>query len=161
MDLKYKINANTRIKNIVLATTFGGISIWSLSMTNETSSTSFLLIFLLLLSFYIFYDTIRNSNSVIVNHLGIYSKINGMGLIEWKYIADLSKIKTNRGNFLKVKLHNNDKLLYSKNFIVSRLMQTNIKKFGTPVVIPENEFGKPISEIIREIELFKKNIKSI
>ncbi|SHJ78645.1 hypothetical protein SAMN04488007_1429 [Maribacter aquivivus] len=157
-SIKYKKDANTRIKSIVLSSVFGVISLYILLNAEKHTLYSLFPAFFLIISIWGLYDSIFRSNSIIINRSGINIRTNGMGIVEWKFIDDFSKGKLSRGNCLIVELNNIDLFLNTKSYPIRNLMNTNTKKFGSPIVIPEAEFGKSIEEVINEIKEYQKLI---
>jgi len=157
-SIKYKKDFNTRIKTILLSSIFGVFSLFILVNIEEHTLYSLFPVFLLIISIMGLYGAIFRSNSIIINKSGINSKVNGMGIVEWKFIDDFSKGKLSRGNCLIVELNNIDLFLNTKSYPLQKLMNTNTKKFGSPIVIPEAEFGKSIEEVINEIREYQKLI---
>lgn len=94
-----------------------------------------------------------------VDEKGLYSAINGMKLLEWKYV-DHFELNTNKNNqsFLVVYLNDMELFLRRKNSVSRLLMRSNVKALGSPVVFPQTEFDKPLEEVKKELEAYQKGL---
>ncbi|MBX9850407.1 MAG: hypothetical protein K2X86_01460 [Cytophagaceae bacterium] len=144
---KYYRSAFRRRNAIIINTCTILISIVFLVYINLKSEL-FTLIFLSLIIFgaYSLFRQFLNKPSVIISAKGIYTFSNFCGWIEWKYIE---RIEIDRGmnmELIVIKINDIDGFLKPKNFIAKTLMKTNIKKFGTPALIPMSEIDVEFSE---------------
>jgi hypothetical protein len=101
---------------------------------------------------------LRNKVMITVNKQGIKSDLNASGLISWSYIEGF-EIKPRPGGLAIVaKINNPEMLLNEKSRFSRSLMKTNFKKFGSPVVFPDQFFHKPAQEVVEELENYRKSV---
>lgn len=96
-----------------------------------------------------------NSDTVIINTEGIYSNVNKMGLIKWSFIEgfEIKKLKNTSG--IVVKINDQEGLLREMNPVSKVLMSSNIKRLGSPVILPESEMDKPLEIVLTELTAYK------
>lgn len=102
----------------------------------------------LLISLYFAKNTFGSKPTVLVDHEGIKTRVNSIGLVAWKHIKGFEKENGVNSEFIMVLIDNIDELLAEKSIVVAALMKSNVKKMGSPVVIPKQEFGKPLDEVL-------------
>ncbi|MBC8756539.1 hypothetical protein H2O64_17840 [Kordia sp. YSTF-M3] len=103
---------------------------------------------------FIFYSFTANKPTVIVNDEGIRSTTNGMGIIAWKYITGFEIKKGINFKAIVITINDEDDFFKDKSNLAKGLMKTNIKRFGSPVIIPESEFNVSMLEAIEMIEAY-------
>lgn len=104
---------------------------------------------------FIFYSFITNKPTVIVNEEGIKNGANGMGSIAWKYITGFEIKKGINFIAIVIKINDEEDFFKDKSKLAKGLMKTNVKRFGSPVIIPESEFNVPLLEAIEMIEKYR------
>ena len=73
------------------------------------------------------------SETGINDNLSIFS----CGEIPWSEISNVEIKRAFSSNFLTVQLFDNNKYLLGKNFLTRRILNSFIKKWGTPIIISE------------------------
>lgn len=106
----------------------------------------------LLISLYFAKSTFGSEPTVLVDHDGIKTRVNSIGLVAWKHIKGFEKEKGVNSEFIMVLIDDIDELLAEKGKVAGALMKSNVKKMGSPVVIPKQEFGKPLDEVLAELK---------
>lgn len=91
-----------------------------------------------------------------VDEKGLHSAINGMKLLEWKYVDHFEIKENNKQSFLVVYLNDTELFLQRKNSVSRLLMRSNVKALGSPVALPQAEFDKPLEEVKKELEVYQK-----
>ena len=154
--LIYKKSNRNIIKEIILLIMIISLSIFMI-ITFEGSTTVFLFLPLILISLFFLIATAinRNKPTVIVDSNGIKSKVNGMGIVEWKFVQEIKIVKGIRTTFLVVKINEVDDFLKNKSKISQKLMKSNIGRLGSPCVIPETQFEKPLVNVVNEIKRYQ------
>ena len=104
---------------------------------------------------YLIYRALKSKNTVTVSSEGIYSSVNGMGLIRWEHIKAFEIKNAFNARVLVVHVYDTGKLLDEMKMIPKHLMRTNIKTLGSAVIIPESEFELPLEEAKMKIENYK------
>lgn len=110
------------------------------------------------LGIYFIRQSYRETDTVIVNQKGISSRVNGMGLIPWRFIEGLEIKEAVNAKVLVVEINNTEKLLRTVNAVSRRMMASNIKKLKSPVVIPQAEFHEPLEKAKEKIEEYRKGL---
>jgi hypothetical protein len=105
---------------------------------------------------FIFYSFITNKPTVIVNEEGIKNNANGMGSVAWKYITGFEIKKGINFKAIVIKINDEEGFFKDKSKLTKGLMKTNVKRFGSPVVIPESEFNIAMPQAIQMIEKYRK-----
>jgi hypothetical protein len=90
--------------------------------------------------------------AVLVNKYGIKTNVNGIGLVPWIEIEDFEIVEGPNTEFIKVIINDNNTLLSRKNRLTKILMKSNVKRLGSIVVIPKQEFDKPLIEVLTELK---------
>ena len=111
----------------------------------------------LVIAIYQLFKAIINAPTVIINEDGINSKVNGMGLIRWDLIERFEIKKPAKTPMLVIIINDEKKLFEGINKLSTLIMKSNIKKLGSPVVIPESEFNEPLEIVIDKIEVFRNS----
>jgi hypothetical protein len=104
------------------------------------------------------FKAVTNKSSVIVGSEGIRNNTNGIGLIRWEYIAEMEIKNISNDQALVINVTDSEKLLAEKNPLTRMLLKFNMKRLGSPVVISQREFNKPLPEVIEEIRKFKASL---
>lgn len=115
-------------------------------------------VFLLGYGFYSLKRIISNAETVVVNEKGISSRVNKMGLVKWEYIKAFEIKDAINSKVLVVYINDHEKLLSEMNRVSKILMKTNIKRLGSPVIIPESEFNDSLYEVKKRIEEYKNSL---
>ena len=102
---------------------------------------------------------IKKKPTVILDSKGVTTRVNKIGLVKWEHIENFNIQKIINSEVIAIELKDNQKLLDEKCKIVSALIRTNIKKLGTPVCIPKQEFEIPIEEVLAKFIDFKLNLE--
>lgn len=159
-DLNYKKNPK-RIKKdrilSIISLSFSTIMLIK-SIADESIFGIVLFSFFALAGIYLTLKAFKNSNTVKVNKDGIFNKTNSMGLIEWKFITDFEILTAMGNQFLVIKINDHEKLLNEMSRFARTLMKTNIKKFGSPVIIASNEFNESLDEVKTKLQEYKETI---
>lgn len=100
---------------------------------------------------------IKKKPTVTIGSLGVTVRVNRIGLVKWEHIDDFKIQKMVNGEAIIFDIKDHEKLLHEKSRVISALMRTNIKKIGSPVCIPKQEFDLPLIEVLRIFIDFKIN----
>jgi hypothetical protein len=160
MDIiRYKQNNKNRIRSII-AQSFLLISITITLLAIENYSKIILAVALILSSLCLFFiiKGLLNRDTIVINSIGIYSKVNGMGLIKWSFIDGFEIKKIINSTGIIVKINDQEGLLDEMNFVSKILMKSNIKKLGSPVILPESEFNESLEIVIVKLIAYKKSL---
>jgi len=99
--------------------------------------------------------SLMNTDTVIVDEIGIRSRVNGMGLVKWSYVEDFEIVKLRNSMGILFHINNHEALLNEMNSMSRGMMRTNIKKLGSPVIIPQPELHKPLEIVLQELLEYK------
>lgn len=159
-DIRFKKNKKNRKKEIIKAGLTAILSIVMLVFGIYNNSRFTIIVFagLFILGFYLIYNSIKNKDTVIINEKGISSNTNGMGLIRWEYIEDFEIQNAVNAKIFVVKINDFEKLLFEMNKISRQLMKSNIKKLGSPVIIPASEFNESLNNVKMRIEKYRNSL---
>lgn len=159
-DIRFKKNPKNNKREIIKAGMTSVLSVFMLIYGVQYNSLFIIIVFavFLVLGLYLIYSSLQNKDTVVINEKGISSNANGMGLIEWKYIEDFEIKKAVNAIVLVVKINDIEKLLSQMSKGSKLLMKTNIKKLGSPVIIPESEFNEPLITAKDRIEKYKNSL---
>lgn len=83
----------------------------------------------------------ENKYGIKINDEGIYDNSTSInsGLIKWENIESIEKSKVVNQNFIRVIVNNpNDFINRQKNILTRKNVETNFKKFGSPIQISTN-----------------------
>jgi len=83
----------------------------------------------------------ENKYGIKINDEGIYDNSTSInsGLIKWENIESIEKSKVVNQNFIIVIVNNpNDFIDRQKNILTRKNVETNFKKFGSPIQISTN-----------------------
>jgi hypothetical protein len=120
---------------------------------------SYFVYFFLLFSFLSSFRVLMRKWTLVVDEKGLHSAVNGMQLVEWKYIDHFFIKKNNRNqSFLVVKLNEEEAYLKTKNPMTRLLMRSNVRALGSSVVLPQAEFHKDLEEVKAEIEAYQQRL---
>ena len=100
--------------------------------------------------------TLMNKDTVIVDQFGIRSRVNGMGLVKWSFIEDFEIIKMRNSMGILFHINDHEALLNEMNPMSRGMMKTNIKKLGSPVIIPQQELHKLLEDVLLEWRDYKE-----
>jgi hypothetical protein len=156
-ELRFQKNQKSK-KREVLKASFIILFAILILMIQYNQITIIISIIFLILGLYLIYCSLKNKNTVFVSEKGILSSVNGMSLIKWEHIRDFEIKKAVNANVLVVNVSDTDKLLNEMNKVSKQLMSTNIKKLGSPVIIPESEFNNSLEEVKSKIENYKNSL---
>lgn len=156
-DLKFTKNKKSKRKQIILSCIILVVISILLIMRQTTINIS-IFISLSIVACYMLYQTLKDKETVIINEKGIFSNVNNMGLIKWEHIKSFEIKKVFNQKLLIVNVLESEKLLNDKGSISKILMKSNIKKTGSPVVIPESEFNYPIDIVIIKLQDYKNRL---
>ncbi len=159
-DIRFKKNKKYKRKEMIKGGFVLILSVAMLIYGVHSNSLINIIVFtgILVLGLYLIYNSFKNNDTVIINEKGISSSTNGMGLINWKYIEDFEIKKAFNTNVLVVKVNDLEKLLSEMSKVSKQLMKSNIKKLGSPVIIPESEFNEPLDKVKDRIEKYKNSL---
>lgn len=159
-DIRFKKNKKAKYKGLILSGFSILVSILMIVIGIQINKIPIIVIFtlFLIIGLYLIYKSILNQDTVIVDKKGITSITNGMGLVKWEYIVNLKITKAINSNVLVIEINNEEKLLAEMNNISKQLMKTNIKRLGSPVIIPESEFNTTLEDVIKRIEKYKNSL---
>ncbi len=104
---------------------------------------------------YLLYKNTINSSTIKVTFEEIYSNVNRMDLIKLEYIDDFEIKNDVNTHVLVIEINNQKKFLDSVNKISKAIMLSNIKKLGSPVIIPVPEFNEALEIVIEKIKNYK------
>jgi len=157
-DLRFKKNRKSIKREIMKAIMVIILAILILVLQSDQIAMVIISTALVILALFLIYNSLKNKNTVIVNKNGILSRTNGMSLIKWEYIESFEIRKAVNAVVLVVKVNDIDKLLSEMNKISKQLMKSNIKKLGSPVIIPESEFNDSLTNAKDKIEEYKNSL---
>ena len=159
-EFSFKKSAKNRTKDILLSIVLIIVSSLMLVKSYNDDSKFGLIIFSILLfgGVYLLFKALNNKSTVIVNKEGISNNTNGMGLIPWKFIEGFEISRVGASQALVIKTNDDQALLSRMNGISRKLMQSNISKLGSPVVIMENEFDESLSTVKTKLEDYKDSL---
>ena len=157
-DLQFKKNRKSVRREIMKAIMVVILAILIFVIQSDQLTMVIISAGLVILGFYLIYNSLKNKNTVIVNKRGILSSTNGMSLIKWEYIEGFEIKKAVNTEVLVVTVNDIDTLLSEMNRISKQLMKTNIKKLGSPVIIPKSEFNDSLTEAKAKIEKYKNSL---
>ncbi len=159
-DIRFKKNKKKNKREIIKAGMTAILSVAMIIYGAYIDSLFIIIVFagFLVLGLYLIYNSLKNKDTVIINEKGISSNTNKMGLIKWKYIEDFEIKNTVNTKVLVVKVNDLEKLLNEMTKVSKLLMKTNIKKLGSPVIIPESEFNEPLDNVKDRIEKYKNSL---
>ena len=160
MEFSFKKSAKNRAKDILLSIVLIITSSLMLVKAYNDDSKIGLIIFSLLLfgGAVLLFKALINKTTVVVTKEGIHNNTNGMGLVQWKYIAGFEISKIRNTEVLIVKINDYEDFLSKMNSISRNLMKSNIKKLGSPVAIMENEFDEALSAVKTKLEDYKDSL---
>ncbi|MDA1345431.1 MAG: hypothetical protein O3A07_07910 [Bacteroidetes bacterium] len=102
----------------------------------------------------------ENKYGIKINDEGIYDNSTSInsGLIKWENIESIEKSKVVNQNFIRVIVNNpNEFIERQTNFLIRKNVETNIKKFGSPIQISANGLKIGFNELYELItEEFNK-----
>lgn len=159
-DLRFKKSKKRKIKNQIVSLIIALLSITMVMFGILSKSNSILFVFLglFIIEIYLIIKSVHTVDSIIVNINGISTRINGMGLIEWKYIEDFEIKNGINTMVLLVKINNTEKLLRAVSKESRKSMLKNIRKFGSPVVIPQTELHDSINHVKRRLLSYRNTL---
>lgn len=159
-DLIFTKSKQNRILGLIISIVLIILSIYMIVhfLKLNLILNSIIFIFLLGISIYMLYKNIMNTPTVRVNHIGIKSNVNGMGMIKWELIDGFEIKKAINARVIAVKINDQNTLMNDINKVSKKLMNTNIKKLGSPVVIPKSEFQLPLEIVLDKIESYRSNL---
>ncbi len=154
--IRYKRKNRSRIFSLIIHFVIV-ISISIALLILENYSKILLAAGLILMAQAIFFiiKGLLNRYTVIINNEGIYTNVNKMGIINWSFIEgfEIKKLKNISG--IVVKINDNEGLLREMNPVSKALMSSNIKRLGSPVILPESEMDKPLEIVLAELNAYK------
>lgn len=159
-EIRFNKNRKSKIRGLILSIFTSLLAIVMIFLGIQSQSNSIVIIFtgFLALGIYLITKSIQTSDTVIVNKVGISSKVNGMGLITWEFIESFEIKKAVNTTVLVINVNDSEKLLSTINKASQKLMKSNIKRLGSPVVIPQSEFHEPLEVSLSKIEKYKNNL---
>jgi hypothetical protein len=159
-SISYKKNKKAKNKELILSGIAIAMSLFMIKYSDQNNMILFIAMFLGLPGFalYVIYNSLLDNATVTVNQFGISSNTNLMGLVKWEYIVDFEIEKAVNSKVLVVNINDIESFLSEKNIISTQLMKSNIKRLGSPVIIPESEFNYSLDVVKREIEDYKNSI---
>lgn len=159
-EVRFKKNKKSKVTGIVISIViiFFASAMSILCMQSQYNLSLIIFIVFLVYGFYLLIKLLINADTVTVNTNGILSQVNGRGSIEWKFIEGLEISKAIHSKVLVVKVKDLDNLFKTVNKVSKKLMKTNIKRYGNPVVIPQSEFNEPLENVKERIENYKNRL---
>ena len=88
---------------------------------------------------------------------GITTAVNGVGVIPWEFINGFSIGKGINFEALVILLNDEEAFFQGKNTFVKRLMQSNIRRFGSPAIIPASEFHVSLPEVVEQLKAYQNS----
>jgi hypothetical protein len=157
-ELVFKRNRKSKNAGLALNLLAIFIALFAFFIVENNYFINFIIIATLVLNFKLLIDNVRNVSSVKVNQEGIFTRVNGIGLIKWEFIEgiEIKKLKNSMGIIFKI--GQPEKLFKEKNFITVFLMKTNLKALESPVIIPKEEFDVPIETALEKIENYRNTL---
>jgi len=125
---------------------------------NPSNITIIIGICFLALGVYLLVKSYSTSATVILNEHGLTSRVNAMGLIEWKFIDGFELKNALNTSVIMVRINEPTKLLHGINRVSKKLMESNIHRLGSPVVIPADEFDESLDLVLEKMEQFRRNL---
>lgn len=158
--LKFKKNKKSKTKGIFMSSFVIVLSLVVLFFGLVGLSPVIMIIYcgFLFLGVYLLTKALSNKETVVVDTDGIVTKVNGAGLIHWKFIKGFELKKIGRINFLVVLLKDDKGYLETVSQVKRSIMKTNIKRLGSPIAIPQSEFHLPLEEVKENLEAFKQQL---
>lgn len=158
--IRFKKNKKRKIRDQVKSVLTSLLAIIMILLGIQIQSNSLIIIFVGFLGFgiYLIIKSFSTADTVVVNNKGISSNVNGMGLIDWKFIEDFEIKKAVNAMVLVVIINDTEKLLSTVNKVSQKLMKSNIKRLGSPVIIPQSEFHEPLQLVKEKIEKYKNSL---
>ena len=159
-DIRFKKNKKHIKREIIKGVLSIVLSLCMLIFVIKSNEIISIVIFiaLIILGIYLIYNSLKNKDTVIVNEKGVFSRTNGMNLIKWEYIENFEIKKALNAKVLVININDTDKLLNEMNKVSKQLMTSNIKKLGSPVIIPESEFDESLNIVKERIENYKNSL---
>lgn len=159
-DLRFTKNKKSIQRAKALAIAIVILALVMLGLGTMIISSSMILSFLILLGFgiYLMIQNFGANDTVVVNQHGINSRVNAMGRIDWEHIEGFEIRKAVNTMVLVIKINDPEKLLSTKNKASKALMRSNIKRLGSPVVIPEPEFHEPLNVVKEKMENYRQGL---
>jgi hypothetical protein len=87
------------------------------------------------------------------DHEGIYFDVSllNRGLIPWDNVKEYALIRLAGRNFLLIHMKSPFQLIDAREGIRRRIMLTNLKRYGTPAVVPASLVAGDPAEVLRQI----------
>lgn len=111
--------------------------------------------FLFLLGSYGLFRLSLNKPTVIVNSEGIKSNLNNFGFIPWEFIVGFEIKEGINFTAIVIILTNQDEFFKNKGSLVTKIMNVNIARFGSPMVLSESFFNVPLLKVIQLLQHYK------
>lgn len=156
-ELIFKRNRKSKHAGLAISLLAIFVALLAFFMLENNYLMYFIIIATLVLNFKLLIDNIRNVSIVKVNQKGIFTRVNGIGLIKWEFIEDIEIKKLKNSMGIVFKIGQPEKLFKEKNFITVFLMKTNLKALGSPVIIPKEEFHVPLETALEKIENYRNS----
>ena len=156
-ELRFQKNQKSKKREVIKASLIILFAIIILVVQTNQITIVISTIFVIL-GLYFIYSSLRNKDTVIISEKGILSSVNGMSLIKWEHIKDFEIKNAVNAKVLVVNISDTNRLLNEMNKVSKQLMRTNIKKLGSPVIIPESEFNNSLEEVKNKIENYKNSL---
>lgn len=158
-EIRYKKNNKNKVKVIIISSIILMLSASILFLVVPISQFIKIILYLtLILSVFRLFSALNNITTILINEKGIQSRINGPNFVDWKYIDGFEINTGPNARFIAVLINDHEGLLNQMNSISKRLMSSNIKRLGSPILIPEAEVNKSLEEVITELESFKNSL---
>ncbi|WP_298515822.1 STM3941 family protein [uncultured Kordia sp.] len=99
----------------------------------------------------------QNKPSVIVSEEGILCSVNGVGMISWEFVDGFTIKSGFNFEALVIVLKDQEVFFRDKNSMVKNLMKSNVRRFGSPAIIPETEFHVSLQNAMGMIENYRNS----
>ena len=158
--IKFTKNRKNKTKDLILSifTTLLAITMIYKGVQSQSNSVIIIFVGFLGLGISLIIKSIKVADTIIVNQDGISSKVNRMGLIKWEFIERFEIKKAVNTTVMVIHTKDTEKLLNTLSKSTQILMKSNIKRLGSPVVIPQSEFHEPLEVALSKIEKFKSSL---
>jgi len=92
------------------------------------------------------------------DHLSFHVSPLSFGSCEWDNIASYSLVRYARQKWIRVELEHPDAMIRATKGIVRRRLRANLKRFGTPFVLPANLLPEDAEEVLKALQGYGKEI---
>lgn len=159
-DIRFKKNNKRYGRSRILSVFSSLLAIVTILLGILIKSTPATIFGVIYLGFgiYLIVRSYSKKDTVIVNKEGIYTYVNGAGLIPWEFIEGFKIKKAVNNTCLVIKVNDVEKLLSTKNKVSQKLMKSNIKCLGSPVVIPYSEFYESLILVQDKLEEYRGSL---